>query len=163
MRLLFVCLGNICRSPAAETIMRHKLRDAGLEATVAVDSAGTASYHCGELPDPRTRVSLQRRGYRDWSRARQVTPDDFRNFQHILAMDRQNLRELKRLCPDPAYWDKVRLIGDFVQTRKELEVPDPYYGSPDDFELVLDILEDACSSLIEMLQGGAPPPRREGG
>ncbi|MFY7930130.1 MAG: low molecular weight phosphotyrosine protein phosphatase, partial [Oligoflexus sp.] len=78
-------------------------------------------------------------------------------------MDRQNLRELKRLCPDPAYWDKVRLIGDFVQTRKELEVPDPYYGSPDDFELVLDILEDACSSLIEMLQGGAPPPRREGG
>lgn len=152
MRVLFVCLGNICRSPTAEGVFRHKLREAGLESRVTVDSAGTGDWHVGKAPDARTRVAAMRRGY-DLSalRARQVRAADFNDFDLILAMDLANLGELKRLGQGagPAELDLFlrRYAGELD------EVPDPYYGGEAGFEQVLDLLERACDALLLEVKG----------
>lgn len=151
MRVLFVCLGNICRSPTAEGMMRHRLQQAGLAAQVAVDSAGTAAWHIGKAPDPRTCAAAAQRGYRLHElRARQVQAEDFARFDLILAMDHDNLRELQRLRPDSAGAELDLLLrrGGLA----EHEVPDPYYGGSDGFERVLDLVESACERLIEQIR-----------
>ncbi|NWL77897.1 protein-tyrosine-phosphatase [Pseudomonas taiwanensis] len=152
MRVLFVCLGNICRSPTAEGVLRHKLREAGLAERVQVDSAGTGDWHVGKAPDARTRVAAQRRGY-DLSqqRARQVARGDFADFDLILAMDENNLANLRRLRPG----DSASELDLFLR-RYQLEldeVPDPYYGGAEGFEQVLDLVERACEALIVEIKG----------
>lgn len=152
MKVLFVCLGNICRSPTAEGVFRHKLRAAGLEGQVQVDSAGTGDWHVGKAPDSRTRQAAQRRGY-DLSaqRARQVEVADFQRFDLILAMDQSNLRNLQALRPAGA-----RAELDLYLRRFDLaldEVPDPYYGGEDGFEQVLDLIEQACDALLIEIKG----------
>ncbi|MDT4849492.1 Low molecular weight protein-tyrosine-phosphatase YfkJ [compost metagenome] len=151
MRILFVCLGNICRSPTAEAVLRHKLRELGLEG-VEVDSAGTGDWHVGKPPDSRTRQAAQLRGY-DLSalRGRQVCAGDFRRFDLILAMDNSNLEQLRRMSPDGAMAEL-----DLFLRRYDLaldEVPDPYYGGEEGFEQVLDLLEQACDGLLRELRG----------
>ena len=152
MRVLFVCLGNICRSPTAEGVLLHKLREAGLAAAVQVDSAGTGDWHVGKAPDARTRVAAQRRGY-DLSqlRARQVAAEDFGRFDLILAMDENNLANLRGLRPAGAGAEL-----DLFLRRYQLaldEVPDPYYGGEEGFEAVLDLVEQACDALILEIKG----------
>lgn len=152
MRVLFVCLGNICRSPTAEGILRHKLREAGLEGRIEVDSAGTSDWHVGKAADSRTRQAAQQRGY-DLSalRGRQVKAADFHAFDLILAMDSSNLRDLQQLRPGN---DSAEL--DLFLRRYQLaldEVPDPYYGGEEGFEQVLDLLEQACDALLVELRG----------
>lgn len=152
MRVLFVCLGNICRSPTAEAVFRHKLHEAGLEARVSVDSAGTGDWHVGKAPDARTRVAAMRRGY-DLSalRARQVSTADFTDFDLILAMDLSNLAHLERLGrgAGPAELDLfLRRYAGALD-----EVPDPYYGGEAGFEQVLDLIELACDALLLEVKG----------
>jgi protein-tyrosine phosphatase len=152
MRVLFVCLGNICRSPTAEGVLRHKLREAGLEGRVDVDSAGTGDWHVGKAADVRTRQAAQQRGY-DFSalRGRQVKAADFQAFDLILAMDNSNLSDLQRLRPGSALAEL-----DLFLRRYQLEldeVPDPYYGGEAGFEQVLDLLEQACDALVMELKG----------
>lgn len=151
MRVLFVCLGNICRSPTAEGVLRHKLQLAGLADRVLVDSAGTGAWHVGKAPDPRTRAAAEQRGYLLHDlRARQVQGEDFARFDLILAMDHDNLRELRRLSPASggAELDLFLRRGGLA----EHEVPDPYYGGADGFERVLDMVELACDRLIEQIR-----------
>ncbi|BAN47881.1 low molecular weight protein-tyrosine-phosphatase [Metapseudomonas resinovorans] len=152
MRVLFVCLGNICRSPTAEGVLRHKLREAGLLEQVQVDSAGTGDWHVGKAPDARTRVAAQRRGY-DLSqlRARQVSVEDFGGFDLILAMDESNLANLRSLNPGKSVAE-VDLFLRRYQLQLD-EVPDPYYGGEDGFEAVLDLVEQACDALILEIKG----------
>lgn len=152
MRVLFVCLGNICRSPTAEGVLRHKLREAGLHGRIEVDSAGTGDWHVGKTPDRRTRLAAQRRGYElDALRARQVSPQDFASFDLILAMDASNLQHLQRLRPSQG---KAELDLFLRRYRLALdEVPDPYYGGEDGFERVLDLIEQACDALLVELEG----------
>jgi protein-tyrosine phosphatase len=150
-RLLFVCLGNICRSPAAEGVMRHLVAEAGLEEQYVIDSAGTGDWHTGQLPDNRMRQHGAKRGYTFDSRARQVRPDDFTNFDLILVMDRQNLRDIREFAPHPTDMVKVRLFCDYVSDRPETEVPDPYYGGADGFETVLDLAENGARGLLKAL------------
>lgn len=152
MRVLFVCLGNICRSPTAEAIMRQRLRQAGLAERILVDSAGTGGWHVGKAPDPRTQQAALRRGY-DLSalRGRQVSADDFSRFDLLLAMDSSNLSHLQGLRPATAsaeldlYLRRYRLALE--------EVPDPYYGGAQGFEQVLDLLEQASDALLSELKG----------
>lgn len=152
MKVLFVCLGNICRSPTAEGVFRHKVREAGLEDHIEIDSAGTGDWHVGKSPDARTRAAALRRGY-DLSslRARQVSVADFSRYDLVLAMDDANLRDLKRLRGSNG---KAEL--DLFLRRYELEideVPDPYYGGEDGFEQVLDLVERACDGLLTEVKG----------
>ncbi len=151
MRLLFVCLGNICRSPAAETIMRHFIERESLDHLHQVDSAGTAGYHIGSLPDPRSRKALTDAGYQGWSRCRQVSPEDFHSFDYVFPMDQQNLRALRQVCPEPELFAKVKLICEFASTHREKEVPDPYYGSEEDFAFMVRLLEDCCQGISRSL------------
>lgn len=148
--ILFVCAGNICRSPTAHAVLQQKLVERGAAARVAVDSAGIGDWHAGELPDRRSREHAARRGY-DLSglRARQVTRADFSRFSHVLAMDRQNLQALQRLRPDVCAGE----LGLFLSygRRGLLEVPDPYYGGAEGFEQVLDLVEDAAEGLLARL------------
>lgn len=148
--VLFVCLGNICRSPTAHGVLLHKLTERGLAAQVRVDSAGTGGWHAGEPPDRRTRRHAAARGY-DLSelRARQVTPADFAGFSHILAMDRANLDDLEAMKP-AGFTGELGLFLVYG-TRGVLEVPDPYYGGARGFEDVLDLVEDASEGLIARL------------
>lgn len=152
MKVLFVCLGNICRSPTAEGVFRHKVREAGLEDRIEIDSAGTGDWHVGKVPDARTRAAALRRGY-DLSslRARQVSVADFSRYDLVLAMDNANLRDLKRLRGSTG---KAEL--DLFLRRYELEideVPDPYHGGEDGFEQVLDLVERACDGLLTEVKG----------
>jgi protein-tyrosine phosphatase len=148
--ILFVCLGNICRSPTAEGGFRHVAARAGLEVTI--DSAGTAAYHAGELPDPRTRKAAEARGIVLRHRARQVVVADFARFDWVLAMDRANREDLVARAPG-ALHGKVRLFRSFDPTAPEgAEVPDPYYGGADGFEEVLDQCERASEGLLEFLR-----------
>jgi len=155
-RVLFVCTGNICRSPTAEGVFRRHVADAGLAALIAADSAGTHGYHVGEPPDARTQAAARRRGY-DLSglRARRVAREDFERFDLLLAMDRDHHQILARLAP-PSAGHKVRMMMSYARRATHDEVPDPYYGGPDGFELVLDLLEDASEGLVEALRGGLP-------
>lgn len=152
MRVLFVCLGNICRSPTAEAVMRQRLQQAGLAERIEVDSAGTGDWHIGKAPDSRTQEAAKRRGY-DLSsqRGRQVSADDFAGFDLILAMDAANLRDLQRLRPAHAKGELDLYLRRFGLT--EDEVPDPYYGGSEGFEQVLDLLEQASDALLAELKG----------
>jgi protein-tyrosine phosphatase len=146
MKLLFVCLGNICRSPTAHGVMQKLVDDAGLSSRIAIDSAGTGNWHVGELPDPRSREAALVRGYDLSHRARQVTREDFDRFDLILAMDRSNLHNLRAIANGPA---RVELLRAFDPSAPPgAEVPDPYSGDGDDFEKVLDICERACAGLL---------------
>lgn len=151
-RVLFVCMGNICRSPTAEGVARHLLRAGGLLGLMEVDSAATHGYHVGDPPDPRTCDAARRRGI-DLSgqRARQIQPDDFERFDLLLAMDRDNLALLQRGCPD-AHRHKLGLFMGYSSGFAVDEVPDPYYSGADGFDLVLDMAEDAVRGLIASLQ-----------
>ncbi len=152
-KILFVCLGNICRSPTAEGVMLHLVKEAGLEEKIKVDSAGTSSFHVGEESDPRSRLYAQKRGVILTSISRQFNPKkDFKEFDYILAMDEKNINDLKKLDESNKYFQKVHLITNFCQKGKYEKVPDPYYTGERGFELVLDILEDACSGLMEKLK-----------
>ena len=149
VKILFVCLGNICRSPAAEGIMKKISEGFPVE----IESAGTADYHIGDLPDARMRSHARKRGYSLISRARQFDETrDFDAFDYIVAMDRSNMRDLQYLDAQKKYREKISLMTSFCQTINISEVPDPYYGGPDGFERVLDILEDACNGLLAHLQ-----------
>ncbi|HVL97472.1 MAG TPA: low molecular weight protein-tyrosine-phosphatase [Solirubrobacteraceae bacterium] len=153
MRLLFVCLGNICRSPTAENVMRRLVREAGLEDRVEIDSAGTGSWHVGRPPDERAAATARARGLTLEGTARQVAPQDFERFDLILAMDGANLRELRALAPDAAARAKVRRLREFdPRSAGDLDVPDPYYGGDDGFELVFDVVERACRGLLDELR-----------
>jgi protein-tyrosine phosphatase len=153
VRILFVCLGNICRSPTAEAVLRALAAREAPELALEVDSAGTAGYHIGEPPDPRTRAAALRRGY-DLSalRARVVEPGDFERFDLILAMDRENLRVLRRRAPAAAH-ERLRLFLEFAAPAGGPEdVPDPYYGGANGFEEVLDLVEGAARGLLAHLR-----------
>lgn len=147
MRILFVCLGNICRSPTAEGVFRQRLAAAGLQDLVQVDSAGTAAWHVGKAPDARTQKAALSRGYDLTAlRARQFTAQDFRDFDLILAMDKSNLQDIRQLQPQVAQAE-VDLFLQRYQLALD-EVPDPYYGGPESFEQVLDFLEQAADALL---------------
>jgi protein-tyrosine phosphatase len=151
LQLLFVCLGNICRSPTAEGAMRALVLAAGLEAGIEVDSAGTGSWHLGSAPDARASAAALARGITLAGSARQVESEDFRCFDLLLAMDRANLRELRRLAPGEPERAKVRLLREFDPASarlEDLDVPDPYYGSAGGFEEVLDLVQAACEGLL---------------
>lgn len=151
MRVLFVCLGNICRSPTAEAVFRQQLREQGLAHLIECDSAGTAGYHIGKSPDPRTAQVARQYGY-DMSqlRARQIEDADFERFDLILAMDRSNLAELRRRG-GKTFHHKLKLFLEFSDCGQE-EVPDPYYGGSEGFVHVLQLVEDACAGLIQHLR-----------
>ncbi|MBR6433494.1 low molecular weight protein-tyrosine-phosphatase [Bacteroides sp. KG68] len=148
-KILFVCLGNICRSPSAEGVMRKMLKEAGCEERFVVDSAGISSYHRGELPDGRMRAHAARRGYDLTHRSRPVRTDDFYDFDLIIGMDDRNIDDLKERAPSDAEWKKIRRMTEFCTKFVHADhVPDPYYGGAEGFEYVLDILEDACAGLL---------------
>jgi protein-tyrosine phosphatase len=153
-RLLFVCSGNICRSPLAEAIFRRLAAEAGLEDRFEVDSAGTHGWHEGDPADPRARRVGKRRGVEVTSIARPVVESDFERFDLILAMDRGHLRELRSRCPS-ALRDRIRLMRDFDHpSRDERDVPDPYYSGEEAFERVFDLLESCCRNLLAELERG---------
>ncbi len=153
LRLCFVCLGNICRSPIGEGVMRHLLREAGLSEQVAVDSAGTAGYHTGEPPDPRARAAGKRFGVEVHGRARQFQRADFDRFDYVLAMDRSNFEDLSELAGSSEAREKLYLLRSFDETAPSgASVPDPYYGGNDDFDDVVRICLSACAPLLERLR-----------
>lgn len=147
-RILFVCLGNICRSSSAEEIMRTLVKKAGLEHEIEVDSAGILSYHEGELPDSRMRMHASRRGYDLTHRSRPVKTLDFFEFDMLIGMDDRNIQDLTDRSPDLDSLKKIHRMTDFCRTKVADHVPDPYYGGAQGFENVLDILEDACEGLL---------------
>ena len=150
-KILFVCTGNICRSPTAEGVFRKMVGDKGLHETIAVDSAGTHAYHVGEPPDPRTQEVAARRGY-DLSaqRARKFEMADFHRFDLILAMDRGHHEILSRMA-QPTSAHKLKMMMSYASRFKETDVPDPYYGGPQGFDRVLDMIEDASRGLLDTL------------
>jgi len=152
MRVLFVCLGNICRSPTAEGVLRHQLQQAGLADRVSVASAGTGDWHVGKAPDKRTLLAAQRRGY-DFGaqRAQQVSAGDFARYDLILAMDHSNLADLRRLQPPAARAELDLFLRRYDGAVDE--VPDPYYGGEQGFDQVLDLIEAGCQGLVRELQG----------
>lgn len=151
-RILFVCLGNICRSPTAEAVFRQRAAAAGLQ-HLHIDSAGTSGWHIGKRPDPRTVRAAEQRGY-DLSalRGRQVDAADFSGFDLILAMDRQNLADLQSMAPKGSV-AALGLLLDFAEGVRTRDVPDPYYGGADGFEEVLDLIEQASDGLVRHLRG----------
>jgi len=153
IKVLFVCTGNICRSPTAEGVLRHKLTEAGLAERVRVDSAGMIDYHAGEPPDRRAIQHAARRGYdlRD-QRARQLRSADFETFDLLLGMDRGHFRQLARLCP-PQFAERVKLFLEYAAVAGlPAEVPDPYYGGQEDYDYALDLIEPGVEGLIAALE-----------
>ena len=153
LRLCFVCLGNICRSPIGEGVMRHLLERAGLADKVEVDSAGTAGYHAGEPPDARARAAGRRLGIEVAGRARQFKRADFERFDYVLAMDSSNLDDLAELARDPELRKRLHLLRGFDPTSLPgASVPDPYYGGDEDFDDVVRICLAACGPLLDVLR-----------
>jgi protein-tyrosine phosphatase len=149
----FVCLGNICRSPTAEGVMRRLVTDAGLGEVIDVSSAGTGDYHVGERPDERAREAARRRGITLASRARQFEPSDWDRFDYVVPMDRSNLKELGKSAPSKAVLSKARLLRSFdPESPPDAAVPDPYYGGDDGFDTVLDLCDAACRGLLEHIR-----------
>lgn len=156
-KVLFVCLGNICRSPAAEGVFRHMVRAAGLESKIKIDSAGTGGWHEGDAPDGRMIRHAADRGYdiRDLE-ARQIrAPEDLKEYDYILTMDESNLRNVRALDVKREYQDKIRPLVSFCKIHEVKEVPDPYYREADGFEYVLDLIEDACTELLAEIKAAA--------
>jgi len=152
VRLCFVCMGNICRSPTAEAVMRHLVAERGLAGEIEIESAGTGDWHVGDPADERTRAAAMQRGYRMEGRAQQFRRVFFDRFDYVLAADQNNYRQLEQLAPDAAARRKIRLLRSFDPAAPEgAEIPDPYYGGPDGFEKVLDLCEAACRGLLEHL------------
>lgn len=151
--VLFVCLGNICRSQTAEGVMHELVDTRGLDEIVEIDSAGTGDYHVGEQADPRMRRAAAHRGYHLDGRARQIDPEDFDHFDLIVAMDRENLHDLHLLADRerPAGRERVRLLSEFLPPSAPVDVPDPYYGGAGGFERVLDLIEEACPAILDHL------------
>ena len=151
-RVLFVCMGNICRSPAAEGVFRKMVTDRGLQDRISIDSAGTIGYHSGSPADSRMRRAAAKRGYRLEGLSRQFTDDDFDSFDLIVAMDRDNLDDINSLDPTGAHAHKVKLLSEFLPPASPSDVPDPYYGGDQGFEVVLNMIERACEPLLQQLQ-----------
>ena len=152
LSVLFVCLGNICRSPTAEGVFRKRLEDAGLAERIRIDSAGTGGYHVGARPDARAMAAAQARGIDLGAiRARKVAEEDFHGFDLILAMDEDNLRALQGIAPAEARAE-LALLLDYTADRRGHAVPDPYYGGKNGFEQVLDLVDEACAGLLEALR-----------
>ncbi|XGV99856.1 MAG: low molecular weight protein-tyrosine-phosphatase [Leptolyngbya sp. BL-A-14] len=147
-KLLFVCLGNICRSPSAENIMNHLIAQAHLSDRIVCDSAGTASYHIGSPPDRRMAIAAKQQGIVLQGCARQFVKADFEAFDRILAMDRENFADICTLDPSGQYRHKVHLMCDYCTRHALREVPDPYYGGTEGFNQVIDLLFDACEGLL---------------
>ncbi len=148
-KVLFVCMGNICRSPTAEGVFRDKIKKTAPNLAIEIDSAGTHDYHIGKAPDARAQVAAQTRGY-DISdlRGRQVNPHDFEKFDYVLAMDKDNLTILQKMCPAHLQHKVKRLLA-FSHRYPNLDVPDPYYGGQSGFSQVLDMIEDATDGLLD--------------
>ena len=153
IRVCFVCLGNICRSPTAEGIMLHLVEEAGLTARIAIDSAGTGGYHVGERADPRSRAEALRRGIELPSRARKFVAADFERFDYVVAMDRQNHTDMEELTAVPSHLAKLHLLRAFdAASAHELDVPDPYYGGVNGFARVFDICRAGCEGLLAIIR-----------
>ncbi len=160
VRLLFVCLGNICRSPTAEGVMRSLIAREGLEDEIETDSAGTGGWHIGSAPDARASASAAGHGVTLEGRARQVRAEDFERFGLILAMDSENLRDLRTLAHGPGEEARVRLLREFdpeAAAAGELDVPDPYYGAPGGFDEVFEMVSAACEGLLAEIRAGNAP------
>jgi protein-tyrosine phosphatase len=152
VKVLFVCMGNICRSPTAHGVFEHMLKEQGMVADIEVDSCGTHAYHIGKGPDPRSQQVAEQRGFSlQHLRARRVEMSDFEYFDYILAMDRENLSILESMTPSQ-HAGKLQLFLDFAPSRSESEVPDPYYGGPKGFDIVLDMIEEASQGLLDDIQ-----------
>jgi protein-tyrosine phosphatase len=152
-KILFVCLGNICRSPSAEAVMNHLVQEARLQDKIECDSAGTSGYHDGETSDPRSIRHAEKRGYKMTSVSRRLIKKDLEKFDYIIAMDSSNLRNIKSLDSQAQFASKMHLMTEFCERYKGYqEVPDPWAGGPQDFEFVLDLLEDACAGLLKQLK-----------
>ena len=154
IRLLFVCLGNICRSPSAEAVMKKLVKDAGLGDRIEIDSAGITGYHEGDRADSRMRAHAARRGYKLVSGSRPVCTEDFFVFVLIIGLDNRNIDDLKRKAPDLESVEKIHQMTEYSRNKLYDHVPDPYYGGASGFELVLDLLEDACGGLLETISSG---------
>jgi protein-tyrosine phosphatase len=155
-KLLFVCLGNICRSPTGEGVMRHLVEEAGLADRFEIDSAGTGSWHIGDTPDPRSTAAAAARGITIEGRARQVTGADFDHYDLILAADAYNFRDLQAIAPTDEDEAKVHMLREFdpMSTPDDLDVPDPYYGGASGFDDVIDLVEAACRGLLDEVLAG---------
>ena len=150
--VLFICLGNICRSPAAQAVMQAMVDERGLTERFYIDSAGIGGWHVGDLPDKRMRVHARPRGYELTHRARKVTASDFDEFDLIVGMDAGNIDDLNNLAATIEQQDKVVMMGDYIRRYPNYDhVPDPYYEGSEGFELVLDLLEDACDNLLDRI------------
>jgi len=153
--ILFVCLGNICRSPVAEAVMNECLHREGKDREIVCDSAGILDYHAGEPADQRMQSHAGKRGYKLTSISRQIDPKkDFDRFDMIIGMDRQNIKALMSLARSDKDKEKIHLMTDFLKVKKYHHVPDPYFGGEEGFELVIDIVEEACEELIRRLSNG---------
>ena len=152
--ILFVCLGNICRSPSADGIMHHLVEKEGLQDLIRIDSAGTYGGHTGALPDARMRQHAEKRGYELSHRSRKVRTQDFEDFDLILAMDDNNFEDLMLYAPSVDVKKKIHRMTDYLQNIQIDHVPDPYYQGAAGFEQVLDILEDACAGLLQSIRDG---------
>lgn len=150
-KLLFVCLGNICRSPSAENIMNHLIQEAGLEDKITCDSAGTSGYHIGAAPDRRMSSAASKRGIKLVGKSRKLTPSDLQRFDLILAMDRENYQDILYFDREGKYENKVYLMCHFANHKTDHEVPDPYYGGQDGFDYVIDLLLDSCAGLLDYI------------
>ena len=160
VKVLFVCLGNICRSPAAEGIFQSFVESRKMNDNIQVDSAGTSSYHQGEKADERMREHAEKRGYTLLSRSRGFTPKDFDDFDLIIVMDQQNYKDVTALAKDKRDRNKVSFMTDYLQGRNESFVPDPYYQGAEGFEKVLDILENASEGLLRNIEKNLVGPYR---
>lgn len=150
-RILFVCLGNICRSPVAEAVLKSRAQKLGMSELYEIDSAGTIDYHVGDNPDPRMREAAGRRGYALHHRARQIARKDLETFDLIVPMDQDNMANILELDPYDRYAAKVRLLCDFIPGSTGQDVPDPYYGGRQGFDRVIDLIEAASDNILQAL------------
>ena len=147
--ILFVCLGNICRSPAGEGLLQHSVNALQLQDKIEIDSAGTIGYHAGKPADHRMRTAAHNRGVQLLSQSRKITVKDLHSFDLVIAMDRENLADIQRMAPEPTA--KLRLLSDFLGDDWPSDVPDPYYGGDEGFEYVLDMIDAACPAIIQSI------------